>query len=119
MLENLGAGRLKLNKRGNFVLFCFILFAVLLCIRLFFLQIVQFDHYQTDTVNQYTKETVIKAKRGTIYDRNMKVLAQSATAERITINPQEIEKSKNAEKIVTYLVKTLGVNEKEIRAKIA
>ncbi len=90
MQENLQTGRLKLNKRGNFVLFCFLAFALLLCVRLFYLQIIQFDRYQTDTVNQYTKETVIKAKRGTIYDRNMKVLAISTTVERVFISPNTI-----------------------------
>jgi len=90
MLENLQAGRLKLNKRCSLILAFFVLAGCLLVGRLFYLQILQFDQYQSNTVNQYTKETVIKAKRGTIYDRNMKVLAISTAVERVFISPNTI-----------------------------
>lgn len=90
MLEKLQAGRLKLNKRCTAVFVFFLLFALILCGRLFYLQIINFDQYQSNTVNQYTKETTIKAKRGTIYDRNMKVLAISTTVERVFISPNTI-----------------------------
>ncbi len=90
MFSDLQPGRLKLNKRSTYVLLFFILCAVLLISRLFYLQITNFDQYQSDTVSQYTKETVIKAKRGTIYDRNMKVLAISTTVERVFISPNTI-----------------------------
>lgn len=90
MLEKLQAGRLKLNKRCTLIFVLFLLFALVLCGRLFYLQVLNFDQYQSDTVNQYTKETTIKAKRGTIYDRNMKVLAISTTVERVFISPNTI-----------------------------
>ncbi len=90
MLENVDAGRVKLNKRCNFIFALFIICGLILCVRLFYLQIVQYDKYQESTVNQYTKETVIKAKRGTIYDRNMKVLAISTTVERVFLDPRNI-----------------------------
>ncbi len=90
MLENLHPGRLKLNKRCGLILVLFLLSGALLVGRLFFLQILRFDQYQSNTVNQYTKETVIQAKRGAIYDRNMKVLAISTTVERVFISPNTI-----------------------------
>ncbi len=90
MLEKLQAGRLKLNKRCTLIFVFFLLFALVLCGRLFYLQVLNFDEYQSNTVNQYTKETTIKAKRGTIYDRNMKVLAISTTVERVFISPNTI-----------------------------
>jgi len=90
MLEKLQAGRLKLNKRCTFIFVLFLLFALVLCGRLFYLQVINYDEYQSNTVNQYTKETTIKAKRGTIYDRNMKVLAISTTVERVFISPNTI-----------------------------
>ncbi len=90
MFENLQPGRLKLNKRCTVILVFFIVCGIALASRLFYLQIVNFDKYQSDTVNQYTKETVIQAKRGTIYDRNMKVLAISTTVERVFISPNTI-----------------------------
>ena len=105
MFENLQAGRLSLNKRGSFVMFFFILCGILLAVRLFFLQIVDFDQYQSNTVNQYTKETVIQAKRGTIYDRNMKVLAISTTVERVFISPNTIPDQTVAEYVETLVEK--------------
>lgn len=90
MTEPMQPGRLKLNKRCGKVLLCFILCGVILCGRLFYLQVISFDQYQSNTIKQYTKETVIQAKRGTIYDRNMKVLAISTTVERVFISPNTI-----------------------------
>ncbi len=90
MLGNLQPGRLKLNKRCTVILVLFILCGIALIGRLFYLQVISFDKYQSDTINQYTKETVVKAKRGTIYDRNMKVLAISTTVERVFISPNTI-----------------------------
>jgi len=90
MLDQMQPGRLKLNKRATRILVCFILCGAILCGRLFYLQILQFDQYQSNTINQYTKETVIQAKRGTIYDRNMKPLARSVTVERVFISPNTI-----------------------------
>lgn len=90
MLDNLQPGRLKLNKRCNFIFVLFLLCAAVLIGRLFYLQIINFDKYQSDTINQYTKETVIQAKRGTIYDRNMKPLAISTTVERVFVSPNTV-----------------------------
>jgi len=90
MFSNLHPGRLKLNQRCTIVLLVFILCGTLLASRLFYLQIISFDKYHSDTISQYTKETVILAKRGTIYDRNMKVLASSTTVERVFISPNTI-----------------------------
>ena len=88
--EQMQAGRLKLNRRSTLVLVAFILCGALLSGRLFFLQILQYDKYQSDTIKQYTKETIIQAKRGTIYDRNGKPLAISTTVERVFISPNTI-----------------------------
>ena len=112
MLETLQTGRLKLNKRCNFVMAFFILSALLLCARLFYLQVLHFDQYQSDTVKQYTKETVIEAKRGTIYDRNMKVLAISTPVERVFISPNTIPDQTVAEYVET-LVKEINDSEKQ------
>ncbi len=108
MLENLETGRLKLNFRCNWVLVFFIAFGLLLCGRLFYLQVLNFDQYQADTVNQYTKKTVIEAKRGTIYDRNMKVLAISTPVERVFISPNTIP-----DQTVASYVETLVENIKD------
>jgi len=89
-MDPLQPGRLKLNKRCNFVLILFLLCALVLAVRLFYIQIINFEKYQSDTVNQYTKETVIRAKRGTIFDCNRKILATSTTVERVFVSPNTV-----------------------------
>ncbi len=90
MQASFGAGRLKLNKRGHIILAIFIASAIALGVRLFYIQIVNFEKYQSDTINQYIREVEVEAKRGTIYDRNMKVLAISTNVERVFISPNTI-----------------------------
>ena len=43
-------------------------------------------------VDQQLRDTTISAQRGTIYDRNMKPLAQSATVWKVVLAPAYIDK---------------------------
>ncbi len=119
MFENLQPGRLKLNKRCTWILVLFILCGIGLAARLFYLQIINFDKYQSDTVNQYTKETVIQAKRGTIYDRNMKVLAISTTVERVFVSPNTVPNQTVAAYVESIVSEIRGEEEqKEERLRL-
>ena len=64
-------------------------FAVLIG-RLYYMQVVQHDFYESRAVEQQVRQTNISASRGTIYDRNMKTLAMSASVDTIFISPAEI-----------------------------
>lgn len=92
---------------------------ILLTVRLFWIQFIDGARYKKLAAQQQTRDSIITARRGTIYDRNMKILAQSATAERITINPQQIEKTGNGDKVVKALVEIIGVDEESLREKLA
>ena len=109
----------SVKKRIKGITAMFLVGVVVLVLRLAWIQFVRGGEYKKLAAEQQTRDSVISAKRGTIYDRNMKVLAQSATAERITINPQEIERKKNSEEVVKVLVEHLGIDETELRKKIA
>ena len=109
----------SIKKRIKVLMYLFLVGVLVLVIRLAWIQFVRGSEYSRMAAEQQTRDSVISAKRGNIYDRNMKVLAQSASAERVTINPQEIEKSGNADKVVSVLVETLGVDEETVRAQIA
>ena len=106
------------KKRIRIMLSLFLVGISVLMLRLVWIQFVRGAEYKTRAAEQQTRDSAITAKRGTIYDRNMKVLAQSATAERITINPQEIAKKKNAEEVIKVLTKHLDVDEDSLRKKI-
>ena len=54
-------------------------------------QLIEYKKYQARAIEQQTRDTVITPKRGVIYDRNMKEIAVSATAETVFISPAEME----------------------------
>lgn len=107
------------KKRIKLMMSLFLVGVLVLVFRLAWIQFVRGSEYSKLAAEQQTRDSVISAKRGSIYDRNMKVLAQSASAERVTLNPQEIAKSNNADAVVEALVDILGVNEKNVREQIA
>ena len=55
--------------------------------RLVQLQVVQGEDLQKRAVDQQLKDTTISAQRGTIFDCNMKPLAQSATVWTVVLEP--------------------------------
>ena len=65
-------------------------FAVVLIGRIFALQTFEYEKYQSKIINQMTTESVVTAKRGTIYDCNGKILATNRTAYRLFISPSGI-----------------------------
>lgn len=89
-LEHMNVGKLILYRKCKVVFVAFLLIAALLIGRLADIQLVNFEQYQSGVINQYTTEKTITAKRGTIYDRNMKQLAVSATVERVFVSPHDV-----------------------------
>ncbi len=85
--------------------------------RLAYLQLVDYEKYQSGAFGQYTTEIPLSSKRGTIYDRNMNVLAKSVSVETVFISPNEIEVEDQA-KIADFLSETLEVDRNEIVQKM-
>ncbi|MBR5773962.1 MAG: stage V sporulation protein D, partial [Clostridia bacterium] len=80
-------------------------------------QLVKGDYYKQIAESQQLSDTKIPAHRGVIYDRNMSVLAQSATSWRIYIVPSEIDDEQTRDIVVTELSRIVGVSEDDVRAK--
>ena len=70
---------------------CGIVAFIVLAAKLFQIQVLQHDYYESLAIEQQVRETKVSASRGTIYDTNMKILAMSASADTIYISPAEIE----------------------------
>lgn len=101
------------------IIFGIVTFAVLL-VRLYRLQIVRHEKLQEEAVAQQTRSTVVSASRGTIYDKNGRELAVSATAETIFVSPQEIAESKeNSREIAKGLARILKVDQQTILKKMS
>ncbi len=72
-------------------------------------QLIDYKKYQARAIEQQTRDTVITPKRGVIYDRNMKEIAVSATAETVFISPAEIEDEQAQQLVSKILSETLGL----------
>ncbi len=70
---------------------CGIAAFVILAIKLYDIQITKHEYYEEKALGNQTRETVVSASRGTIYDTNGKVLAMSASVETVFISPYEME----------------------------
>lgn len=85
--------------------------------RLFYLQVYAGEEYQQKALDQQLRVTQLTAKRGSIYDRNMTVLARSATVWTITLSPANISSDEEKELIAQNLSRILDVSYEEIMEK--
>lgn len=89
----------------------------ILLIRILVLQTFGYEKYQSKVIEQMTTESTVAAKRGTIYDRNGKILATNRTAYRLFISPSGIAEAQKklsegetpqAETIASGIAEILG-----------
>lgn len=80
-------------RRGGIVLLIVGLVFSILLLRVVLFQTVDFERYQEKVLSQMTTKTTLPADRGTIYDRNGKVLATNVTTYRVFISPNGISKA--------------------------
>ena len=62
----------------------------LVAVRLLYMQVFRNDFYVQQATTLQTRDTLVTPNRGTIYDANMQVLAESASVARITVNPKAV-----------------------------
>lgn len=105
---------LTFGKRSVFILFAFCAVFFALTIRIGWVQFVDGSSLQQKAVEQQTKDKVISSKRGTIYDRNMKALAQSASVDTVCATPREIAEGKNTDKVAADLAEILDMEKEDV-----
>ena len=113
--------------KGRIIKVCisFGLFLVFLLYNLFNLQLVNYSYYQEKVYEQITTSSAMKAKRGTIYDSNMNVLATDKTVWRIFVSSRDIKKAEKtdgkdyAEIISRGLAEILSLDYEELHRKIS
>ena len=94
----------RILRRSLFVLASLIFLGFGICIlRLFYLQIIKGKELYDMALSQQLKDTKISAQRGTIYDCNMKPLAQSATVWTVALEPLYLKKDSQKELIADGL----------------
>lgn len=82
-------------------------------------QIVQSDFFRMMAQSQQLSDTSIPAERGVIYDRNMSVLAQSATVWNVSLNPELLAKYPAGAKAELFagLQSILGLTQEQLEEK--
>jgi len=108
----------KLTKRAFGGLAVIAVAFLVLVIRIFCLQTVDFDYYRNKVLDQLTTESTILSERGNIYDSNGVLLATNKTAYRVFIAPKtihdEMKKAKkdgNAERVDLDVKISRGLSE--------
>ena len=81
------------------------------------IQLIQADEYRSKAESQQLSDTEIQPQRGLIYDRNKKVLAQSANVWLVYINPSKIPNDKVREAISEGLAEILEMDKETILKK--
>ncbi len=106
---------IRMWRRSLFVLIflVFCCFALLIC-RLISLQFFQGDFLQKMASEQQMADTKLNAQRGTIYDRNMKPLAQSATVWTVVLEPAYIDSEEKREIICSGMHEILDVEKEKL-----
>lgn len=112
--------RTSLSAKRGVILMCVFLF--LLCValigRVAYLTIVKGDDYRLIAEKQQYGSSTVSASRGTIYDCNMNVIAQTADVWLVYINPSKVTDN-NREDVIGGLVDILGVDEENLRKEIS
>ena len=120
-----GKNTLYTTKRRTIALaLAMAIFALYLVASLLRLQIGKYTYYRSKVFDQITTTAPLKAKRGTIYDREMNVLATSKTTFRVFISTRQIGAAMKKSdipydtKIASGLSSLLGVDENTLLNKI-
>lgn len=108
----------RMWRRTLFVL-CFLFMSgfIIVAVRLFKLQIIDGAKLQKMAIDQQLKDTKISAQRGTIYDRNMKPLAQSATVWTVVLEPAYLKDDSERKVVASGLSKILDMDEEDLLEK--
>ncbi len=99
------------------VVMAFFLFVGLITSNMVKIQLINYEEYKAKASSIQLKDTKISPKRGTIYDRNMKVLAQSATVWTVFVSPAESKEEQHA-RIAEKLEEILGAEREKTLEKL-
>lgn len=86
----------KIKNRLNRVVIALILLGfTAVLVNLFYESVIKSDFYQTKALENQMRDITVTGKRGTIYDRNMKAIARSATVWTVFISPNDLNAIKD------------------------
>ncbi|MCH5211190.1 MAG: PASTA domain-containing protein [Oscillospiraceae bacterium] len=108
----------EIRKRTVVMMLMVTAVLAVLVIRVAYWQIIRGDELRSKAKAQQQGSSIITASRGNIYDRNGKVLAESASVNTLICNPEDIKKSGDASVIATRLADVIGMEPDRIKELI-
>ena len=99
-----------MKKRIYIMTVCVLAVMVGLVMRTAYWQTVRSDEMKEKVKSQQQSIAVVSASRGKIYDRNGKVLAESASANNLVCNPKNLEKNENLSYVATSLANIIDMD---------
>ncbi len=109
---------LKMKNRLNKVILSLIVVGFLVLIfKIAFISIINGKFYREKASAQQTRDVIINPNRGSIYDSNLNIIAQSATVWTVFISPQDIKTDDMRNKIVDGLSSILDIEKNIILDK--
>ena len=108
----------NMSIRSHIAFLGFALFLLVLIGNLFWLQIVKGEEYRLKAERNQLSDTIVNAHRGTIYDSNMKIIAQSASAWLVYITPSKITTDEQKSLLISYFTENFELNAETIEKKV-
>ena len=110
--------KIQLRRKITATLFVMLILLGVVFFRLAYVQIVKGDYWSTRAADSRIKEVPVVAQRGIIYDRNMKKLAVSISADSIAASPTAVVKSGQQDKTAATLAEILNMDKNSVLTKI-
>ncbi len=105
----------SIKKRTLIIIICILAGLGAVIVRMAWWQIIKGAELSERAKQIQTSGTVEQANRGKIYDRNGKVLAESASVKTLVCNPQDISKSGDLNTCISVLSPILEMSESTLR----
>jgi stage V sporulation protein D (sporulation-specific penicillin-binding protein) len=102
---------LNIDKRLKLVLLILFLLFIFVILRVFYIQVIEYDKLNALANNLWNRNLPIEANRGNIYDRNGVLLASNLTTTSLVLVPNQI---KEKEKVAMTISKILNVSYQEM-----
>jgi len=106
---------LNIKIRFRIVLYLLAILAVVLILRLYFLQIMSGGLYAELASENISREKTVSAPRGNIYDRNGKLLVKSVPVKAVAIEPLIVSEN---EDVMRILSECLNISYEKIKEKV-
>ena len=106
----------NIHTRMRVELIVVVVLLIAIIIRVFYIQIFQYEKLSSLATSLWSRELPITADRGEIRDRNGKVLATNITTTSLVVIPNQIQ---NKEAVAAKLAEILGVTYEEMYRHIS